>query len=139
MTSEKTIHCLSLMSILITRLTDFAVLQHILPGASASCAPTPVDYTNRLQGFLDLVLPTYTRWSSSPTIADTRIKCLSRRSILLHSNDIAQLAQPLDINMLHDFYAVEELIQLTVESNAVVDHDDDNYPVMFEEWQCFNC
>ena len=45
------------------------VPQHILPGASASYAPTPVGYTNRWQLFLDLVLPT----SSSPISADTRV------------------------------------------------------------------
>ena len=30
-----------------TRLTDFGLPQHILPDASASCAPTPVGYTDR--------------------------------------------------------------------------------------------
>ena len=30
-----------------TRLMDFGVPQYIFPGASASCAPTPVGHTNR--------------------------------------------------------------------------------------------
>ena len=34
--------------------------------------------------------------------------------ILLHSNDMAELAQPLYINTLHNVYVVEELIQFTV-------------------------
>ena len=36
----------------------------------------------------DLVLTTDTRLSSSPTSADTRIKYLSRRSILFHTKDM---------------------------------------------------
>ena len=40
----------------------------------------------------------------------------SRRSILLTTNDIAALAQPLHINKLHNAYVVEVLIQLTIES-----------------------
>ena len=44
------------------RLTYFGLLQHRhLPGASESCAPTPVGHTNRWHGFVDLVLPTDTR------------------------------------------------------------------------------
>ena len=88
------------------------------PGASASCEPTPVGYTNRSQGFLDLMFPTET------TSVDPRIEYPSRRSILLHKNDMAELAQPLDINTLHNVYVVEELIQLTIESNA----DNTSYP-----------
>ena len=92
--------------------------QHILPGAS--CAPTPVAYTNRWQGFLDLVFPTDARSSSSPTAADPRIKYPSRRSILLHTNDMVEPAQPLNINTLHNVHVAEELIQLTIESNAEI-------------------
>ena len=44
----------------------------------------------------------------------------SRRSILLHTNDMAEPVQPLNINTLHDVYVVEELIQLTIESNAEI-------------------
>ena len=44
----------------------------------------------------------------------------SRRSILLHTNDMAEPAQPLDINTLYNVDVVEELIQLTIESNAEI-------------------
>ena len=44
----------------------------------------------------------------------------SRRSILLHTNDMAEPAQPLDINTLHNVHVVEELIQLTIELNAEI-------------------
>ena len=44
-----------------------------------------------------MVLPTYTR---------------SRRCIILHSNDMAEATQPLDINILHNAYIIEELLQL---------------------------
>ena len=76
-------------------------------GASASCAPTPVGFTNQWQSFLHLVLPTDFR------------KYPSRRSIL-HTNDMAEPAQPLNINTLHNVHVVEELIQLTIESNAEI-------------------
>ena len=92
-----------------TRLTDFALPQHILPGASAPCAPTPVGYINRWQNFLDLVFPTDARSSSAPTSADPRIKYPSRRSILLHTNDMAEPTQPLNINTLHNVHVIEEL------------------------------
>ena len=49
------------------------------------------------QGFLNLVFPTDTSSSSSPTSADPRIKYPSRRSILLHRNDMAEPAQPLKL------------------------------------------
>ena len=49
--------------------------------------------------------------SYSPISADPRIKYLSYRSILLHTDDMAEPAQPLDINMLHKVEVVEELIQ----------------------------
>ena len=45
--------------------------------------------------------------SSSPTSTDPHIKYPSRRSILLHSNDMAEPAQPMDINTLHNVYVVE--------------------------------
>ena len=69
-------------------------------------------------GFLDLVLPTDMRSSSLPTSADSRIKYSSRRSIFLHSNDMAEPVQ--DINALHNVYVFEEFIQLTIESNAEI-------------------
>ena len=72
--------------------------QHILPGTSTSCTTTPVGYTNRWQGFLDLVFPTDTRSSSSPNSAEPRNKYPSRRSILLHTNHMAEPAQPLKKN-----------------------------------------
>ena len=74
----------------------------------AATHATPVAYINRWQGCLDLVFPTNTRSSSSPT---------SRRSILLHTNDMAEPVQPLNINTLYNVYVVEELIQLSIESN----------------------
>ena len=52
--------------------------------------------------WLYLVSPKDTRSSSSSTSADPRIKYPSRRSILLHTNDIAEPAQPLNINTLHN-------------------------------------
>ena len=42
------------------------------------------------------------------------IKYPSRRSILLHSNDIAEPALPLNTNTLDNVYVVEDLIQLTI-------------------------
>ena len=72
-----------------------------LPGASASCAATPVGY--------DLVFPTDTRSSSSSHSVDPRIKYPSRRSILHHMNNMAEPAQPLNINTLHNVLVVEEL------------------------------
>ena len=44
----------------------------------------------------------------------------SRRSILLRTNHISEQAQLLDINTLHNIHVVEELIQLTIESNAEI-------------------
>ena len=41
-------------------------------------------------------------------------------AMLLHTNDMAEPAQPLDINMLHNVQAVEELIQLTVISKSEI-------------------
>ena len=79
-----------------------------------------VGYTNQWQDFIDLVFPTDTRSSSSPTFSDPRIKNPSLRNILLHMNDMAEPAQPLNINTLHNIYVVEELIQLTIESNAEI-------------------
>ena len=64
--------------------------------------------------------PVDTRSSSSPTFADPRIKYPYRWSILLHTNDIAEPAQPLNINTLHNVYGVEELIQLTIESSEKI-------------------
>ena len=63
-----------------------------------------------------------TRPSSSPTFADPRIKYPSRRSILLLSNDMAEPAQPLDINTLHNVHDVEEFIQLIVGSDVENSH-----------------
>ena len=48
----------------------------------------------------------------------TRIKYPSHRGILLHTNDLVEPAQPLNINTLHNVYVVERHIQLTFESNA---------------------
>ena len=64
------------------------------------------------------MLPTQTRLFSSPTSADIRIEYLSRRRILHHSNDMDKPAQPLDFNTLHSVHIVEELIELTVGSDA---------------------
>ena len=100
-----------------TRLTGFGLPQLFLPWASAFWAHTPISHTNRWQGFLSFILPKDTRSFSSPTSADLSIKYPSRRNILLHSNDMAEPVQPLDINTLHTVYAV---IQLTVESNAEI-------------------
>ena len=54
-----------LLTYLTNWLTDFSLPQHILRGAPTSCASTPVVHANRWRGFLDLVLPTDTRSSSS--------------------------------------------------------------------------
>ena len=86
-----------------TRLTA----QHILPDATASCAPTPVGHTNREQGFLDLAIPTVVRSSSSPTSVDRRTKYPSYRSMLLHTEDMTEPAQLLDINTLQNAHVVE--------------------------------
>ena len=61
-----------------------------------------------------------TRVSSSPTSADLHLKFPSRWTILLHSNDMAEPAQLLYINTLHNVYVVEELKQLIVGSNAQI-------------------
>ena len=42
------------------------------------------------------------------------------RSSIHLINDMAKSAQALNINMLHNVYVVEELIQLTIESNAKI-------------------
>ena len=39
---------------------------------------------------------------------------------IAHSKDMAEPAQPLDINTLHNVYVVEELIQLTVGSDMAI-------------------
>ena len=78
-------------------ITDFSLLQYILPGASASWAPKPVGYTKRWQGFLDLVFPTDASLSFSPTFADPRIKYPSRWSILLHTKGNTRLRIIIDI------------------------------------------
>ena len=71
----------------------FYYLYHILLGASASWALTPVGHINRCQRFHDSVRPADTRSSSSLTSVYPRIKFPSRR-LLLHTNDMADLAQP---------------------------------------------
>ena len=40
--------------------------------------------------------------------------------MLLLSSNIAEPAQPLYINTLHNVYVIEELIQLTIGSNAEI-------------------
>ena len=42
----------------------------------------------------------------------------SRRSLLLHTNDMTEPAQLLDINMQHHVYVVKQFIKLTIKSNA---------------------
>ena len=79
-----------------------------------------VTHPSRRPCFLDLVFPTDARSSSSPTSTDPCIQYPSRRSILLHTNYMAEPAQHLNINTLHNVYVVEELIQLTIESNAEI-------------------
>ena len=63
--------------------------------------PNSYKMTLYKQGFLDLVLPADTRSSSSPTSADLRIKYPSHRNILIHTNDMAEPAQPLDVKETH--------------------------------------
>ena len=48
-----------------------------------------------LRHLVDLVIPTHTRPSSSPTSTNPRTKYLSRWHILLHSNDFPEPAQGL--------------------------------------------
>ena len=71
---------------LTSRLTDFGLPRHILPGASPSCASMPIGHTNQWQDFLDLVFPMQTIWSIPPTSADPRIKYSSHTNIILHSH-----------------------------------------------------
>ena len=54
----------------------------------------------------------------SPTFAYPLIKYPSPQDILHHTNDMVEPAQPLNINTLHNIYVVEELIQLTIKSDA---------------------
>ena len=93
------------------KLTNFGLPQLIFSGVSAFSAPTPDGYTNRWQGFLDLVLSTDTRSSSSPTSVDPCIKYPSHRRIRLHTNDMSEPAQSLNINTPHNVYVVEELMR----------------------------
>ena len=60
------------------------------------------------------------RFSLSSGYKVVLFKYPSRRSILLHTNDMTEQAQPLNVNTLHNVYVVEELIQLTIESNAEI-------------------
>ena len=54
---------------------------------------------------------TFIQWKRKQlSLSGPRIKYPSRRSILFHTNDIAESAQP-----LYNVYIVEELIQLTIE------------------------
>ena len=56
-------------------------------------------------------------------VADIRRSCvkyLSGQSILLHSTDMVEPAQLLDINTPHNVYVVEELIPLTIASDAEI-------------------
>ena len=76
--------------------------------SSVSCTPTSFDHTNRLHDFLDLILPTK---KGHPL--------RQLQSILLHSNDMTEPTQPLDVNTLYNVHIVGELKQLAVESNAV--------------------
>ena len=99
-------------------LLDFGLLQHILPGPSASWEPSPVSRITPWQGFLDLVLPTQTMSPSSWTSANFRIKYLSRRSILIHANDMVDPKQPLDVNMLHNVKIYKDLKQLTTATSS---------------------
>ena len=87
----------------------------------ASVTSAPIYVTMHcLSALNSLVIPTQARSSSSPTSADARIKYPSRRSNLLHSSDMAEPAQPLDVNTLHNVYVVEEVIQLTVVSDMEI-------------------
>ena len=88
--------------------------------ASASCVPKPVGHTNRCQIFLYLVFPMDTRSSPSSTSLDPRIKYPSHRILLLHTYDMADPAQPLDINSLHNVHVVKGLIQLIIISDAEI-------------------
>ena len=54
----------------------------------------------------------------SPISTDSYNKCPFRQNILLHPNDMAEPAQPQDINTPHSVHVFEELLQLTIESNA---------------------
>ena len=49
-----------------------------------------------------------------------RIKHSSLRSVFIHSNDIAEPAESLDINTLSNVHVIEELIQFPVGSDTVV-------------------
>ena len=81
-----------------SRLTDFVLTHNILPGASALCW-----LHQSMTGLPRFDLSkSDARSSSSLTYADPLIKYPSRRSILLHTNDMAEPAQPLDINTLHN-------------------------------------
>ena len=81
----------------------------------------PVGHSNRWQGFLDLVLPMKTtKTSSASTSADLQLKYPFRRSILLHTKDIDESTYPVDINTLHNVIIVDELIKLTIESDAEI-------------------
>ena len=64
--------------------------------------------------------PTVLRLARDEIFDTLRGKWIYSRSILLHSNDMHEPAQPLNINTLYNVYVVEKLIQLTIESIAEI-------------------
>ena len=56
----------------------------------AETHPSRCFFARLRQFFLDLIYPTDARSSSSPTSADLRIQYPSRRSILLHTYNMAE-------------------------------------------------
>ena len=58
--------------------------------------------------------------SLPPMTADHPIKHSSRRSVFIHSNDMAEPTEPLDTNTLSNVHIIEDLIQLPVGSDTVV-------------------
>ena len=73
--------------------------QHILPGASASCAPSPFGYTNRFGLSNEYKVVLFADFRRSP-----------------HQIPVSPEHPP----PLHNVYVVEELIQLTIETNAEI-------------------
>ena len=80
-----------------------------------------IGHNNSFNGFWPVATHYTCSWSHQSLISvDPRIKYPTRRSNLFHTNNMAELTQPLVIKTLHNAYVIEELIQFTIESVAEI-------------------
>lgn len=92
-------------------------LLHFLPSAFTMATSTLVGNTERLGYFGYLVLSTQNRSFSSLTFANFHIKNPHHWNVLLHQNDIAERAKPLDVKALNFVHTFEEIVQFFVRLN----------------------